>query len=214
MAEGNDASNTVDWYFDFISPFAYLQHYRLSRKHPDIRLNPIPVLFGALLQAHGHKGPAEIPRKRTMTYRHCQWLAEESGTPLKFPPEHPYRPLPVLRLCIAAGSTPTAVDRIFGAIWAEGRNPADPEVLISLGHEIGLDDPVAAVQSDEVKSRLRKNTETAVELGVFGVPTMSIGDALFWGYDMTDLALAYLEDPGLFDSGEYSRLAELPNGLA
>ncbi|HJP22575.1 MAG TPA: 2-hydroxychromene-2-carboxylate isomerase, partial [Alphaproteobacteria bacterium] len=65
---------TADWYFDFISGFAYLQFATLERlKGLEIRFRP--VLFAGLLNYHGQLGPAEIPAKRTFTYRQWVWLA-------------------------------------------------------------------------------------------------------------------------------------------
>lgn len=68
----------IDWYFDFISPFAYLQFYALEHhlsQRPDLKIHFKPVLFAALLKHNSHKGPAEIPSKRLATYRYCQWYA-------------------------------------------------------------------------------------------------------------------------------------------
>jgi 2-hydroxychromene-2-carboxylate isomerase len=207
------SGRSIDWYFDFISPFAYLQHYQLTRNFPGISLNYIAVLFGALLQNHAHKGPAEIPAKRIVTYRHCHWMAGRNNIPFRFPPEHPFRPLPALRLAIALGSTPEVVERIFTSIWVEGRVPTQADVLQSLGSEFGLDDAGEAIQQESVKEKLRINTERAIDKGVFGVPTIAIGNEIFWGQDMTGLALEYLEHPDMFDNAEFKRLLDLPNGL-
>ena len=89
---------TVDWYFDFISPFAYLQSEQLALLGPKTRVRYRPVLFAGLLAAHEHKGPAEIPRKRAFTYRFASWQAKRLGIPFKMPHEHPFNPLPLLRL--------------------------------------------------------------------------------------------------------------------
>ena len=95
-------TRTADWYFDFISPFAYLQ-WQAVRRLPGIVPVCRPVLLAGLLSHHGHKGPAEIPSKRLFTYRHAQWRADRAGIPMTFPPAHPFNPLAALRLCIAAG---------------------------------------------------------------------------------------------------------------
>lgn len=103
----------IRWYFDFISPFAYLQWHRVRtmQRHGPIELRP--VLLAGLLGHHGQKGPAEIPGKREFTYRHVQWRAGRAGIAMRFPPAHPFNPLAALRLCIAAGSSPEATDAIF-----------------------------------------------------------------------------------------------------
>ncbi|HZI83648.1 MAG TPA: DsbA family protein, partial [Casimicrobiaceae bacterium] len=104
---------SADWYFDFVSPFSYLQFELLPRFERSLRIRYRPVLFAGLLQAHGHKGPAEIPAKRRFTYRHVVWQARSLGVPLKFPAAHPFNPLPLLRLAIAADCHPEVVRRIF-----------------------------------------------------------------------------------------------------
>ena len=116
----------ADWYFDFVSPFAYLQSERLATLAPRVAIRYRPVLFAALLDAHGQKGPAEIPAKRAFTYRFVVWQAAQLGIPLKFPHEHPFNPLPLLRLAIACDSTPDAVHRIFRFVWRDGRLPDLP----------------------------------------------------------------------------------------
>ena len=97
-------SAPLDWYFDFISPFAYLQSERLPAVSGALDLRYRPVLFAGILGAHGQKGPAEIPAKRVFTYRHVLWTARSRGVPLRFPPAHPFNPLPALRARGAAGS--------------------------------------------------------------------------------------------------------------
>lgn len=92
---------SVDWYFDFISPFAYLQCEELHQLGPGVRVRYRPVLFAGLLEAHSHKGPAEIVRKREFTYRYLVWHARRMQIPFKMPPEHPFNPLRLLRLAIA-----------------------------------------------------------------------------------------------------------------
>jgi 2-hydroxychromene-2-carboxylate isomerase len=68
---------SVDWYFDFVSPFSYICLHRLPEI--DVPMNFKPVLFAGLLNHWGQKGPAEIPAKRRWTYRWCTWWANELG---------------------------------------------------------------------------------------------------------------------------------------
>jgi 2-hydroxychromene-2-carboxylate isomerase len=93
--------SSAEWYFDFISPFAYLQLEAFHRLPPAVEVTLRPVLFAALLTHWGHKGPAEIPQKRRFTYRFVQWRAERDGVPLKFPKEHPFNPIKSTRSCAA-----------------------------------------------------------------------------------------------------------------
>ena len=200
----------ADWYFDFVSPYAYLQLEAFDRLPGDLEVTMRPVLFAGLLGHWGHKGPAEIPAKRRQTYRHCHWLAGQRGSPFKTPPRHPFNPLAVLRLAVALEGEPTVVRAIFRHIWAEGRDGQDPESLAALAEALGITDMAARIADPAVKDRLRRNTDAAIARGVFGVPTFVIDDELFWGQDVTGMMLDYLRDPELFRRGDLARLADLP----
>ena len=201
----------LDWYFDFISPFAYLQGRRRRRDHPEVALNPKPLLFAAILNHVGQLGPAEIPQKRRHTYRIVLWQARAAGIPLHFPPAHPFNPLPALRLCLAAPDRMQAIDAIFAHIWEHGRLADSVEALADVAASLGIDDP-AAIARDEVKRELLANGEEAMALGVFGVPTLRVRDELFWGNDATELALAFARDPGTLDA-EMRRVDAIPEAV-
>ena len=205
-------SAALDWYFDVISPFAYLQWRRLRRDHADVALNPKPVLFAAILNHVGQLGPAEIPQKRRHTYRIVLWQARQAGIPLVFPPAHPFNPLPALRLILAAPDRMAAIDAVFAHIWEDGK-PADSiDALRDVARELGIDDPATGIARDEVKRELQANGEEAIRLGVFGVPTLKVRDELFWGNDATGLALAYARDPATLDA-EMRRVDDLPEAI-
>lgn len=189
----------MDWYFDFISPFAYLQWQHLRRDHPELALRPRPVLLAGLLGHWRNVGPAEIPAKRRFTYRHVCWRARQMGVPLRFPPAHPFNPLAALRLCLAAGSGARAVSEIFDHIWGQGRAGDRIEALTEPAARLGIVDPVAALADPAVKQALRDNGEQAIAAGVFGVPTLVVAGEAFWGLDATQMALDWHEgiDPEL-----------------
>lgn len=206
----------LTWYFDFISPFSYLQWQRMKpllreREIAGAPIRLVPIVFAAVLDACGQKGPAEIPGKREFTYRHVLYLAREAGVPLRFPPAHPFNPLPALRLSIAAGDTREAVDSVFDWLWVQGRAGDSVESLVPL--MAALDIPAEALDAPETKATLRANTDAAIAAGVYGVPTLAIGPDLFWGNDALDFALAALRDPAVLDDPEMQRLAALPVGL-
>jgi 2-hydroxychromene-2-carboxylate isomerase len=205
-------SDAYDWYFDVISPFAYLQWVRLRRDYPQLRLRPRPLLFGALLQHYGQLGPAEIPGKRAFTYRFVAWEARRLGIALRFPPAHPFNPLAALRLILAADDATAATDAVFAHVWRDGRAADSAAALKDVATMLGVADIDAAIARDEVKAALRANTEEAIARGVFGVPTLCIGDALFWGNDATGMALDYIANPAAF-AGEFDAVAALPVGI-
>ncbi|MGB0133136.1 2-hydroxychromene-2-carboxylate isomerase [Dokdonella sp.] len=205
---------SATWYFDFISPFAYLQLPRVRALAEQHSITPKPILLPAILHHHGQLGPAEIPHKRVFTYRMVQWSAERNGVPLRFPPAHPFNPVSVLRLAIAAGSSWEIVEALFDHIWKDGLAADSAEALRTVAERIGVADVDAATGAVEVKDQLRANTDDAMAHGVFGVPTLRVGEQLFWGNDATPMAEAALVDPHRFEQGEYARLADLPSAAS
>ena len=203
----------AQWYFDFISPFSYLQFGKLPRWRERLDITPVPILFGAVLQHHGQLGPAEIRGKREFTYRIVQWQAEQEGVPLRFPPAHPFNPVTALRLCIAAGTTWEAIAAIFAHIWRDGRAATTAIELADVGRVLGIENVENAANAAEVKAQLRANTERAIAAGVFGVPTLACGEQAFWGNDATPMIEDWLAHPARFDSDEYRRIANLPAGI-
>lgn len=210
------AARQADWYFDFISPFAYFQFRMFDRLPADLGVTLKPVLFAGLLNHWGQKGPAEIPGKRIHTYRYCQWYAERRGIPFRAPPAHPFNPLSPLRLAVAMDAAPDAVGRIFTAIWGDGIDVTSETGWGQLAGRVGLraDDATRRVGAQSVKNRLRANTDEAVARGVFGVPSFVCDHQVFWGVDSTDMFLDYLANPARFFDGEMARIQVLPVGQA
>lgn len=201
------------WYFDFISPFSYMQLGKIMDLRERIDITPTPIVFGAVLNHHGQLGPAEIRGKREFTYRFVLWSAAHEGIELRFPPAHPFNPLTALRLAIAAGSTWPAITAIFEHIWKHGRVGDGNEALSEVAHALGIDDVAAATSRDDVKSALRTNTEAAIADGVFGVPTLRVGDETFWGNDATPMLIDWLDHPQRFAEAEYRRIETLPRAV-
>lgn len=202
----------IDWHFDFISPFAYLQWQAVRDWQRPVRYRPL--LFAGLLDHLQHKGPAEIPQKRLFTYRHVAWRAQRAGIPFAFPPAHPFNPLAALRLCVAAGATRKAVDALFNHFWRDGLAGETWEQLAPVARKLGIEGSQQEVVTDAVKATLRGNFDDAVAAGVFGVPSLVINGEVFWGEDATGMAEAFLDDPTLFESAEMRRLGELPVATA
>ena len=199
---------SVDWYFDFVSPYSYIALHRL--RELDCRVVYKPVLFAGLLGHWGQKGPAEIVPKRQWTYRWCTWWAKRLGLDFRFPAAHPFNPLPHLRLALACGSQPAAVKRIFEWIWMSGENAADEDRFSALCAEMS----VAPAQLSATKDQLRRNTEEAAAAGVFGVPSFVADGEVFWGADAVEFLQAFLADPSVVRNDEMRRLASLPVGAS
>lgn len=199
----------AQWYFDFISPYAYLQAQRIQRLRESCELEPRPILLAALLSHWGQLGPAEIAPKRVFTYKQVRWLARRQGVALAIPEAHPFNPLKLLRLAIHLGSRDEVVRRLFEFVWRDGHIPENEAAWRALTTELGVANADEAIARDEIKRALRANTEAAIAAGVFGVPTIAIDGQLFWGNDATDMACDYLGDPDSF-AADAAQIARLP----
>ncbi|MFT5505144.1 MAG: 2-hydroxychromene-2-carboxylate isomerase [Gammaproteobacteria bacterium] len=202
----------VDWYFDFISPFAYLSSEKLDRISESCEIRPQPILFAGLLQHWQTKGPAEIDPMRKFTFRHISWLAKKNGIPLNLPPEHPFNPLPYLRLSLAMNNDLTIVRRLFRFIWGEGGTISNTSAWQALISELKIENYEALIGDPMVKDSLRSNTEKAVKNNLFGVPGFVVDNETFWGFDSMDFMIDYLENPELLKSAAIQAADHLPEG--
>ena len=177
--------------FDFISPYAYLawtQIHAIAERHGRT-VEPVPVLFAALLDHHGTVGPAEVPAKRRYLMFDVVRKARSLGVPVGPPKAHPFNPLLALRAAsvpMEAGVRRALIDRIYAAVWSgEGCDVEDRATIAALASELGLDGArlVAEAETPDGKARVRTQTERAVADGVFGVPTVLADGEPFWGVD-------------------------------
>ncbi|HYM48199.1 MAG TPA: 2-hydroxychromene-2-carboxylate isomerase [Burkholderiaceae bacterium] len=183
------APRVIRFYFDYVSPNAYLawtQLPALAERHGAV-IEPVPVLFAGLLEAHGQLGPAEVPAKMRWMWKNTLRKAAVLGVELNVPAFHPFNPLLALR--ISSSLVPDAqrrlIDALFNAVWVRGLHVAEPAVVENIVNEMRLDGAALVAESQQAarKTALREQTDQAISGGVFGVPTMAVGDELFWGYD-------------------------------
>lgn len=190
---------TIEFYFDPISPYSWLAARQCARlDDAGIRLDFRPVLFAALLAAHGNKGPAELPAKRDYTMRDVLRNAARLGLPAVGPPTHPFNPLRALRMCSALDDVDQR--RRFGmallaAAWEGGLDLTDDAILLQLAADCGLDGTALLTRAGDagVKRQLVEATDAAIAAGIFGVPTFSVDGELFWGADRIDAVLWRLQ---------------------
>jgi 2-hydroxychromene-2-carboxylate isomerase len=206
----------ITFYLDFISPYAYLAFERLPEAlmGHSYSVTYKPVLFAAMLKHHGQLGPAEIAPKRDWTYRQVLWLAHQQGVDLQLPALHPFNPLGLLRLAVACGERGHAsryvCETIFRHVWQSGLDAADAPRLQALTAQLN---PARALDFEDVKLRLKANTDETVALGVFGVPTFEVDGKLFWGLDALPMLVAYLRQDPWFDTPQWAQAATLPTGV-
>jgi len=204
---------TAEWFFDFVSPFAYLQLEQFDRLPAALTIEPRPMVLGAVLGHWGQRGPAEIAAKRVFTYRHALYRAQKLGIAYHMPPAHPFNSIKALRLAIAMGGSLDVIRRIFRYIWTDGHDVASAEGFSALCEAMGYPEGVNAVEAPAIKETLKRNTDRALSLQVFGAPTFLLDGELFWGEDATDLFVACIESRDWLDSPEVVRVSTLPIGV-
>jgi 2-hydroxychromene-2-carboxylate isomerase len=210
----------ITFYFDVISPYAYLafEHLPEALKGLSYSVSYRPVLFAAMLKHHGQLGPAEIAPKRDWTYRQALWHAHSKGIAMKMPASHPFNPLPLLRLASACGMPvdPASINRyvcetILRHVWQGGAEATDEERLAALTAQLA---PQQHLSADEAKAQLKKNTDEAIALNLFGVPAMEVDGKIFWGFDALPMLREYLLGNAWFDGEGWNGVSNISVGIA
>jgi len=205
----------IDWYFDFISPYAYLASEHLNRIEGRVEIIPHPVLFAGILKEWDTRGPAEIGSMRKFSYRQIAWLAQRNQTELRFPPVHPFNPLKLLRLYIGLGGGLELAKRLFRFVWRDGQSVENPESWQQLLDQLGVSPQKAEqlISASGVKQQLTENTKSGLELGLFGVPAFVVNGEMFWGFDSIDFLNDYLRDPNLFNRSDMVQADGVGEGI-
>ena len=206
----------IIFYFDVISPYAYLAFERLPvvLQGLSYQVTYKPVLFAAMLNHFGQLGPAEITPKRTWTYRQMHWLAREYGMALQAPASHPFNPISLLRLALACGADGACnryvAETIFRHVWVGGFEASDTARLAALTAQLN---PRRTARDEAVKQELKTNTDTAIAAGVFGVPCMQVDQDVFWGLDALPMLRQRLMDDPWFSQSDWRNASGLPVGV-
>jgi 2-hydroxychromene-2-carboxylate isomerase len=207
----------ITFYLDFISPYAALAFEQLPKTLQGLSysVDYKPLLFAGLLKHHGQLGPAEIKPKRDWTYRQVLWLAHSNGIALQMPAQHPFNPLPLLRLALACGSDGKinryVAETIFRHVWRGGADAADPARLAALAASLA---PARDPGSDAVKAELKANADEAISLGLFGVPSLLVDGKLFWGFDALPMVREYLDGGAWFGAGAWDSAGQVGVGAS
>ncbi|ANB76045.1 2-hydroxychromene-2-carboxylate isomerase [Paraburkholderia phytofirmans] len=197
-------SKRIDFYFDFGSPTAYLAWTQLPKIASEYgaELALKPVLLGAIHKATNNASPATVPAKAAWMQRDLAQFAASYGVRFEHNPYFPINTLVLMR-----GATGTRmrdeglfdryVDVIFRAMWETPHNLGDMETLKAVLRNGDLDPELIfeIVQDPAVKEKLKADTDAAVARGLFGAPTMFVGEQMFFGQDR----LNFVRDALQFD---------------
>jgi 2-hydroxychromene-2-carboxylate isomerase len=188
-------SKTVEFFFDFGSPTSYLAWTQLPKLAAEAGAQLVwrPMLLGGVFKATGNASPVMVPAKgRWMNQDMARW-ARRHGVALAMNPHFPINTLTLMRGATGLQMRQPAdferyVDTVFRAMWETPCNMGDAAVLAQVLQRAGFDAEalLALVGDPEVKARLVATTEEAVARGVFGAPTMFVGEQMFFGQDRLD----------------------------
>jgi 2-hydroxychromene-2-carboxylate isomerase len=184
-------TTSIDFYFDFGSPTAYLAFRRLQQLQSQyqFRINYRPVLLGGLFKATGNSSPVMVTAKAAyMMKQDLPRFVALYNVPFNNNSHFPINTLHLMRGAVALleqDQFNAYIQVVFEAIWVNGENMGDAETVAKVLTGAGLDAQriIANTQEPEVKATLINYTEAAVARGCFGAPTMFIGDDMFFGQD-------------------------------
>ncbi|WHS58694.1 2-hydroxychromene-2-carboxylate isomerase [Pseudomonas sp. G2-4] len=188
-------SKSVEFYFDLGSPTTYLAYTQLPTlcAQTNSQLVYRPMLLGGVFKATGNASPVTIPAKGPYLFKDLDRFAKRYGVAFKLNPFFPINTLLLMRAVTGMQLRQPErfeafIDCLFRALWVDGRNLNDPATVAAVLDEGGFDpEYVLAMTTDEqVKQALKTATEEAIERGVFGAPSMFVGDELFFGQDRLD----------------------------
>jgi 2-hydroxychromene-2-carboxylate isomerase len=189
------SDKTVEFFFDFGSPASYLAWTQLPAicRAAGATLVYRPMLLGGVFQATGNASPITVPAKGKYMLTDLARFAQRYGVPMRFNPHFPINTLALMRGAVGVQLRDPArfddyVTAVFRAMWVDGQNMGDPAVVAEMLAQAGFDAQAVLALTGEVavKDALKSNTEEAVRRGVFGAPTMFVGEQMFFGQDRLD----------------------------
>ncbi len=199
-------SNRVEFFYDLSSPWTFMAFHAigpvLEEAATGMTLRPLLVggVFNVVNKAvYGARENAQSPKAKALAKWTKEWAAY-AGVPMNFPSEyHPLRSVHAMRMCCALEQHQTTLMRFsraaFEAYFGDQRNLDDPAELVAVADACGLDGKALAeaTQAQDIKDRLRANTDEAIARGAFGSPTIFVDkEHMYFGNDQLPLVRARL----------------------
>lgn len=203
----------LDFYFDFLSPFSYFAWLKLQnlKSQLEMKIHYYPVALGPVLNHWGIKGPGEVTPKREFLLKQLIRYSEKNKIPFTTPKTHPFNSLYAVRLAMM-GVAGIDQEKVIGTLWRAGWenriDMADPDELLRVLREADLpaDDLYERSFAREAKVELKKNIQSAITAGVFGVPSFVSQGELFWGNDSMEDLLDFMQGKDYLDREKLSNL--------
>ena len=188
-------SKSIDFYFDFISPYSYLAHKKIKviQKKNKIVFNYKPILVGGLHNSQGITAPAFIKPKLKHMVSDCTLIAKKNNFDFVWNSKFPINSLNIMRgyLSINTDLKDLYLDIIFDAYWKDNLDTSIDKILKPLLEKsnIDLDLFFVGIKDYKIKNELKNITQEAHDKEIFGAPTFVINNKIFWGQDRLEFAL-------------------------
>ena len=185
-------SNHIDFYFDIISPYAYIAHKKIL-KHKNIIFNYKPIFLGGLHKLVGITAPAFINSKAKFMIKDCKMVAKKFNIKFYFNSFFPINSINLMRglLIIKNNIKNNYIDNLFEAYWQDGLNLSDEKTFCNVLKKckIKKNDFLMKIKDQKIKDKLKKLTQEAYDKDIFGAPTFIVNEKIFWGQDRLVYAL-------------------------
>ena len=188
-------TKSIDFYFDFISPYSYLAHKKIKdiKERKSIDFNYKPVLVGGLHNLQGITAPAFIKPKLKHMINDCDLIAKKNKYDFVWNSKFPINSLNILRglLFINDEVKDSYLDEMFDAYWRDNLDTSNEEILKSILEKckINSNNFFNGIKDPKIKNELKAVTQAAHDKEIFGAPTFVVNDKIFWGQDRLEFAL-------------------------
>jgi len=188
-------TKSIDFYFDFISPYSYLAHKKIEilKEKKNIIFNYKPILVGGLHNLQDITAPAFIKPKLKHMISDCNLIAKKNNFSFMWNSKFPINSLSIMRGYLLAKKDikDLYLNMMFEAYWKDNLDISNEEILIALlkKYKINLDSFLEGIKNPEIKDELKNLTQEAHNKEIFGVPTYVVNDKIFWGQDRLEFAL-------------------------
>ena len=186
-------TKSIDFYFDFISPYSYLAHNKIKKiiKKKKINFKYKPVLVGGLHNLQGITAPAFIKPKLKHMKSDCNLIAKKNRFEFFWNSKFPINSLNIMRGCLFINSDELYLDVMFDAYWKDNLDTSNDEILVTLLEKSKIDSKIffEGIKNPKIKDELKSITQEAHDKEIFGIPTFVVNDKIFWGQDRLEFAL-------------------------
>ena len=188
-------TKSIDFYFDFISPYTYLAHKRIMKveKLEKIKFIYKPILLGGLHNLSKITPAAYIDAKKKFTINDCELVAKKFNIKFKFNDKFPINSLNLMRgiLVIDEIKIKKYIESFFDAYWSSNLDLTNNEIIKKILEKLNIDLKkfFEKINEKQIKDLLKKITQEAFDKEIFGAPTFTVNKKIFWGQDRLDYAL-------------------------